>query len=382
MMDRPARRALGALDRPLAIACAGWLAALACGQQPPATQPATASRSAQLAALVELIASGDADRAAEAEEELIAAIAGPLSESLGKLSARPHEAQLRVRRALHRVFGTLRLELLRAELPPEDAKALDSFRTEYPRLVERLFDDDYRLRLAALRQIPLVPNTGAGVLIAAKVDDEDADVAMAAVELAAQVPDAATARGLRRFVASALEALETGVYGPGQEDVAVVLGSLVSKSIDVFGLARDADAVPLILRAMEVFPARKLWPPTHMVHAMLSLGEIGDERAVSALLPMLDRADIWRVRPVEAGEPVKQTVGDVALYALLQIYGLPPEELGMVVAEGRTPFAGFAGNSLRTEALRAFRAWHAEHADEPRAQRGKPQTRPVGPATP
>lgn len=317
---------------------------------------------ARLKRLVDKIARGDEVEAAAAGEQLIELITAPLAEAVGSLEARPIEEQVRLRRALARVTGALRMRLFRIDLSPEDRKLFDTFATAYPELVERLFDGNFLVRKAAVQQIPLEPNTGAGVLIAAKVNDEDGDVAAAALEMAAELHDPVVARALTRYIRDATTTVKSGFYGPHEQDLARVVAIIVAKSIPVVAEARSLESVPAVIDALRFFGRSKYWDQTHRSQALRTLGKLGDRQAARVLLEYLDDPARLRWQTAAEGQRFVETVGDVALLSLLHIYKLPPEDFGLHVSAEDKSFVGYSIDETRREGHRAFRIWHQQHA--------------------
>src|SRR5262247_2664486 len=150
---------------------------------------ATAQEDGKLSELIERIAKGDEAESAEATERMIERIVAPLTDAIGSLDKRPASEVVRLREALGQLSAAMRIRLTRADLPEEDRRLFDQFARAYPDLMRQLFHDQVRVRAAAVQQIPLDPDTGAGVLIARRVDDEDENVAAAALDIAMKLRD-------------------------------------------------------------------------------------------------------------------------------------------------------------------------------------------------
>jgi HEAT repeat protein len=318
----------------------------------------------RLKRLVDQVARGDDVEAAAAGERLVELITAPLAEAIGSLESRPIEEQVRLRRVLARVTGALRTRLFRIDLSPEDCKLFDAFAASYPELVERLFDGNHLVRKAAVQQIPLESNTGAGLLIAARVDDEDADVAEAALEMAARLHDRVVARALTRYIRDATTTVESGFYGPHQQDLAMVVAIIVAKAALVVADAEYDEGVPAVVEALRFFGRSKYWDHYHRSLAIRALGKLGDERAAPILLDYLDHPARLRWRTIGDNERAQETVGDVALLSLLRIYELPPKDFALRVVADKETFAGYADDDARREGHRAFRIWHEQHAGQ------------------
>ena len=331
---------------------------------------------ARLKRLVDKVARGDEVEAAAAGEQLVELITAPLAEAIGSLESRPIEEQVRLRRVLARVTGALRVRLFRIDLSPEDCQLFDTFAASYPELVERLFDGNHLVRRAAVRQIPLEPNTGAGLLIAAKVNDEDADVAEAALEMAAALHDPVVARALTRYIHDATATVESGFYGPHQQDLALVVALIVARSTLVVADADSTASVPAVVDALRFFGRSKYWDHYHRSLAIRALGKLGDRRAAPVLLDFLDDPGRLRWRTVPDDKRANETVGDVTLLSLLRIYELPPADFGLHVVPDSQTFAGYADDQARREGHRAFRIWYQQHAKQ---APGSPASQPTHP---
>lgn len=331
-------------------------------------------KDAELKRLVDKIARGDEVEAAAASERLIELVTAPLAEAIGSLDARPIEEQLRLRQALARLTGALRMRVFRIDLPPEDRQLFDGFRAAYPELTQRLFHDNYAVRMAAVLQIPLEPDTGAGVLVAGKVNDEDEDVAKAALKVAAKLHDAVVARGLTRYIRDATATIATGFYGPEQQDIARTVALFVWESIRIVSDAGASRSAPVVIDALRFFGRSGYWDHYQRSEVLRALGKLGDRRAVPVLLDFLDDESRLRWRTTEKQQRVSESVGDVALLSLLRIYALKPADFGLLVADPDEDSAGYADDQSRREGHRAFRIWHQQHADPPAAPPPPPST--------
>lgn len=328
--------------------------------------------------LVDQIARGDDVESAEATDRLIRRLVDPLADAIGSLDARPAAEQLRLRRAVSRIAAALRIRLFQADLPDVDRKLFDAFRAHYDELVWQLFDDSAEVRLAAVNQIPLERDGGSGVLIAARVNDEDETVAEAALSMALKLHDDVVARGLTRYVRDATTALRGGFFKPEQNDIAIGVARFVGKSIVALGEAQAAASVPDIAAAMNYLAASPYWPDRQIVaECALALGKIGDERASAALIPLLRDATVYRSLATESGKLITQTNGDAALLSLARLYRIAPEALGLTVLTRAENFAGFPDQAARDAAARAFKTWHDENAARPPEKRTAPTSRPA-----
>lgn len=358
---------------PLAL-LATWLT-LACA--PPAIAQ-EAERTQRVRDLVAKIAGGDEVEAASASERLIAETIDPLASALDSLAKRPPAEQLRLRAALSSISAALRVRIFRSALEGPDADLFDAFQQRYPELVRQLFDDDYRRRIAALRQLPLERDTGVGVLVAAKVDDYDAEVANVAFEVAARLNDAVLARGLARYVRDATEAVRGGLYGPAEEDIVIVLTKYVRESIRSIGAAEYRDATPVVADALRFHARGKYRGVFEPEVAIDALARLGDPAAAPALLEFLDDDAPLRSHAPAPGKLATEVVGDRALRSLLQLFGLDRARFGMFVAQLESgEFAGFLDDQARQKARREFRIWYRDHV-----QRDGDSTQPASAPSP
>jgi hypothetical protein len=342
--------------------------------QPPSTQPS-------LTPLIDKIARGTPDDAAAATDELVRQIVNPVAAAVKSLEQRPPAEQRRLLEALGRLGAALRVRLYRADLPPQDAQLFDESLAHDHELVENLFDDDPRRRLAALYQIPLEPGSAAGVLVTSRLFDWDAVVVEAALKTAGRLgDDPATTRGLARFVEAAAQLVCSGRSGVPAEEAAAWT-DFTRSAIRLLGEARDKSSVPAILEAIRCFnrpPQRTLF---YVAEALEVLGKIGDERAVPLLLEHLEDREQHTVRALGPGKLLKVNVGDAALLALARIYGLSPDELGFVSAPNGVPATGFVDERSRRSALRAFTLWYKANGERPPEER-TPLTTQSAPAAP
>ena len=317
----------------------------------------------RLKRLVEQVARGDEVESAAATEQLIEQFTEPLAEAIGPMSSRPVEEQMRLRRAMARLIGAVRMRVFRIDLPAEERKLVDEFAKTYPELTERLFDGDWRVRRAAVQQIPLEPDTGAGVLVAAKVDDEDEMVASAALEMAAQLRDAVVARNLARYIQDATETIRSGFYGPQDQDIAITLAVFVFRSLRVVASVAAPENTPVVIDAVGYFARSRYWDQPHRAAALGILGELDDKHGASILLDLLDDPNPLRWQSGENKQRLTETVGDVALLNLLRLYKLEPGEFGLQVLANRGDFAGYPDEESRQAGHRAFRVWYQQHVE-------------------
>ncbi|GAG18325.1 unnamed protein product, partial [marine sediment metagenome] len=230
---------------------------------------------------------------------------------------------------------------------------------------------------AAVLQIPLEPNTGAGVLIAAKVNDEDEDVATAALEGAAKLHDAVVARNLTRYISDATATVAAGFYGPEQQDIARTVALFAWESIKIVADAGARESVPVLIDALRFFGRSRYWDRHQRAEVLRVLGKLGDQRAAAVLLDFLNDGSPLRWKTTEKGQRLHHTVGDAALLSLLRLYNLQPETFGMLIPTSDKGFAGYADDQSRREGHRAFRIWHQQHRERQPTRAYLPTSRPT-----
>ena len=316
----------------------------------------------RLKPLIDKIARGDEVESAAASERLVELVTRPVVEAIGSLEERPIEEQLRLRRTLSRLTGAIRLRVYRLDLTPADRDLFDSFIKAYPELAERLFDGDWRIRKAAVRQIPLEPNTGVGLALAAKINDEDAEVAEVALEAASALHDAVIARALTRYVQDATRAMQAGLYEPQEWELALAVAIIVQRSIDVIAAAEYRPGAPTVAAAFQHFGRTKYWDQANRAAVLRALGRLKDPQTAPVLLEHLDDGSFLRWRAMNPDKRATETLGDVALAALLKIFERTPEEFGLYVTEEDQTFAGYPTDDERNAGHRAFRIWYERSA--------------------
>lgn len=324
--------------------------------------PAAADDNARLKQLVETIATGDEVESAAATEQLIELMTAPLAEAIGSLEQRSVQQQVRLCEALARLDGALRMRVFRLDLPAEDRDLFDRFASAYPELVRRAFDGNYRVRIAAVHDIPLEPDTGAGVLLAAKVNDEDADVARAALDVAATLHDRVVARNLIRYIRDATATVRSGYYGPRDQDLARVVAVIVYDSIRIIGAAGATDGAPDVIDALRYFGRTKYWNNHQRAGALRVLGRLSDRRADPTLLAFIDDENAVRWRSLGNGKRLTETVGDVAARAFMRIHNLQPADFGMSAAPDDPGFTGYLEDKSRREGRRKLLIWRKRQA--------------------
>ncbi len=315
----------------------------------------------ELREIIQVIATGDEVESAAATQELIDRVTTPLLEAIGSLESRPVAQQVRLRDALARLDRALRMRIYRLDLPAVDRTLFDRFARAYPELTLRAFDTNYRVRLAAVHHIPLEPDTGAGVLIAAKVNDEDEDVATAALKVALRLHDRVVARNLTRYIRDATATVASGYYGPENQDLAAAVATIVFHAVEVIGKADFDRGAGDVVAALRYFGRSKYWDINQRTRTIEVLGRLGDRGATGTLIDFLDDPAEHRWDRPERGPRIVQTVGDAALLALVRIYGLDPGRFGMRVSARNPDLAGYPTPETRAAGHRAFRVWYAAH---------------------
>jgi hypothetical protein len=328
-------------------------------------------------ALIDRVAKGSPEESAEAAEELAEMFARPIAAAIGKLGDRPPEEVRRLRAAVRTVSAALNIRVFELDLPEEDRKLFRRFFEDNRELTYALFSPSASERGEALARVPLDRGSGSGIVIAARVDDEEEDVAFAALDVAAELRDAVVARRLRAYVKDATEAIRGGAFGPQDQGTARAVAMIVARCIRILTLAKDADAIPAQIDALTYFMKSPYWLPDECIESLRAVGETGDERAAAALLTFLDDARGEQARSLGVGRLVVQTLGDVSLLALLRIYGLEPEAFAFIKAgTERSEMYGYLDPRSRLEGRRAFLKWHEQNAALPREKRQKPASLP------
>lgn len=318
--------------------------------------------------LVARIARADGPEAEEAVQALIARTIRPVAEAFGDLQARPLAERRRLLDALGSLSGALRFEVYARTLPSEDRRLLEQCRASHPRLVTMLLHDNADIRRAALQQIPLRPDEPESILIAAALQDWDYEIRDAAWELAARLEDDVIRRALLRQLEQVVRDAKSGDLRPNEVAYLIVWADEARRAINLLGKMAATEAGPAVIEAVETYgrppTLREFW----VGDALGVLGRFGDERAVPTLLRFLESGEVHGVVRLEE-DTVRQTVGDVALLALVRIYGLDAAALGFQAhAETGEP-AGLADDEARRTAVRQFLIWHEKNATRPAAER-------------
>lgn len=359
-----------------------WLLGLICVAAPPAPAQTDADelQQARMERLIERITTGADSDARAATDKLIREMIDPVVAAIGSTADRPIEEQLRVRRAVARMHAALRIGLFRANLPAEDVALFDDFRRVYPELTDELFDIAFPVRMAALRRVPLEARTGAGLMIAARVDDEDETVANEAVELALKLADPVVARALARYLKDVMGAMRAGVYGPGDQDVALALALLAHNCVRVIGKSGDQAHTPLLLDAITFFNKSGLWNAMPRHETLEALGELRDPRAAPLLAGFAFSNRFVRMRRLDEEKSVTQKLGDVAMRATILSLGGDPAAFDFEPTTLADGFPAFLNDSEREAARTKFRAWLTERGVAMDADAGE-EAAPA-PATP
>lgn len=340
---------------------------------PPEKALATATKTASAspyAGLIDTIATGDAQAARDAEDEVLDRLLGELGPLIGSIEGRPIEEQIRLQHLLSRLSANLRLRAYRASVPPEDRAKLDRFLAVYPELGEQIFQDIGDTRIAALRKLPLEPNTGAGVLVAAALNDSDPAVLETAFNVAAQLHDESVARGTMRFLREVVALLKTDHYAGVQAEALIGYTDYVHKAVYVLGETGYRPAAPVVLDTLAFFSDSVARKYLDIGAFGLALGKLGDSACVDPLLPYLDNTNFRRGDP---NSRARQTHGDAVLWGLLTLYGLDPADYGFfTIKQPRWEFFGFESDDARAAAVRKFRTWLKEHRDQPAAASTQP----------
>ncbi|MCA9244201.1 MAG: hypothetical protein KDA32_09615 [Phycisphaerales bacterium] len=345
---------------------------------------------ARMARVIERIVTGSDAESKAATEKLIREAIDPVVAAIGSTADRPIEEQLRLRAAIGRMHAALRIGLYRANLPPEDAALFDDFCRVYPDLTYELFDISFQVRMAALRRVPLEARTGAGLMMAARVDDEDEDVASEAVALALKLADPVVARALSRYLKDVIDTMKAGVYGPGDQDIAMTLALLAHQCVRVIGKSREKEHTPLLLEAISYFVGAGLWNAMPLDEALGAVGQLRDPRAAQLLANYAFSNRFVRMRRLSEEASATQTLGDVAMYGVILALDGDPAVFGFEPTTLADGFPAFPNDSAREAARLKFRQWLAEKGispgdnpvPEPTAPGGARERRIVNPDNP
>jgi hypothetical protein len=348
------------------LARRGWLLPLVVLAALPAAadEPTTAE---DLKPLLERIAAGR-DTTGDAEQELRDRLLDPLMTALGDLQDRPGREQRRLDAALGRLVGALRYRVARLNLPPADLKLLDQMHAGNPTLVENAFHDSEEQRLAALRRVPLQPDSGAGVLLALKVEDASMAVRDTALELAARLGDDVVARNLARQTRRWLDLLKGDAFSP-EEKVAysILFAEWIRQGAQIVASAGNPELAPPFIEALTFFtaadrPARLIQFDQFAGDLALALGELGNPAAQPVLEELVTYDRPYRQRAVPDFGLVSQTVGDAAMLAILRLHDAEPEDFRFMRVQAGENFWGFDSQATRAAALIQFREWLTTHS--------------------
>ncbi|MFN0134842.1 MAG: hypothetical protein ACKVS9_01850 [Phycisphaerae bacterium] len=321
---------------------------------------------ARMKLLIEQILKGDEVESKEATQRLADQVTATLAKSLGTIEydklTMPQAIRLKV--ALEAISSQLRARTFRATLPTADRELFDRFEKEYPDLTVRLFHDSEFVRRTALEQIPLDPGGGAGIMIAARIDDATEDVMDAAIELAGKFKDPVLTRRIAFIIRDYTNAIRGGYYDVGQQDLARTIAIFVGEMVKVL-IAHDArEHAATVAEVTAYFGRGKLWDEHETAEIIRALGAWDAPPVVDLLLGMLDDPRLADFRVPGPAQKISQTVGDAALLALLSVHKLKAEDYGFVTDSERG-MTGFPDDKSRIDARRAFRAWHEKN--RPRA---------------
>lgn len=355
-----------------------WMLVVALSQFAPM---AMAQDDSKLKAIIERIAKGDPADSEEAVDELVSRTLDPLMKGIGTLDNRPSIETKRLQYAINQINVALRMRVARIDLPDVDKKLFDDFVAKYPLVAKRLFDDNARVRLAAVQQVPLDPNTGSGLMLALRTEDDDTSVYETALAIIGKLRDTVSARALTRSLANITKSLESQTETELDTDLELRegVGVIAQRAILEITKAKYKDGLPTIIDAVRYLavPKRGRWFEHLVPPVLLSLADFNDEQVVPLLVALLDDPRPGEIRSPGIGTIVAQTVGDAAFLSLLRLYGLDPARFGMVTTEGDHGITGFSDDGSRQAARGHFRKWMSENASKPREQRT-----PLAPMTP
>ena len=358
-----------------AAALASSILLAICASVGPLPLAAAQSDEAKLKVLLEQAIRGDAVESADAMQRIADLVTGPLGKALGGIDYEnlTLPQAVRLKTALEMVSGTLRARIFRATLPSDDRELFDRFVKAYPELTNRLFNDSEVVRLAALEQIPLDPGTGAGIMIAARVDDQTETVAMAALDLAEKFKDPVLARRLAFIVRDYTAAIRGGYFDASQEPLAATVAIFVRRATQILVQGGYVEHIGTIGDALSYMGRSRLWEKMDVAELLRASGKMHDARLAPALVALLDDSGGIERRFPGPAVTITQTLGDAALIGLVELFKLKAEEFGLVADETKS-FLGYTDEKSRIDGRRAFRAWYA--ANGPKTTDSRPATQP------
>ncbi|MGE3181058.1 MAG: hypothetical protein AB7N71_05455 [Phycisphaerae bacterium] len=340
---------------------------LSCALAVSAAAQSTDSHREKIRELVQEIAARGERAAADA---FLEAYLAPLEAALQQVADRPYEEQIRVVEALSRVTANLRLRVVRTELDEKDRESFDRIFSRERALVEDLFHDSDEVRMAALNRIPMEKDTMAGVLIAAKLRDWNAEITALALDKAMKLSDASILRGVRRFARDVLVMIENHGTGLSDPYVAIAYASFLDKAALILARNGDKEDTPLLLNILAQLNGEGIRRyAMELRNTVDALGAMGDERLAPVLLPLLSFGEIQRLPSLPSGQSVTRTTGDAALASLARIYGIDCAHLGMVRGDDASGVWGFVSDDDRGRAHLVFREWHRENAEKSASDR-------------
>lgn len=316
-------------------------------------------------ALVDAAARGEP----QAADELIRTWVDPLAAAVRGADARPYAEQLRIAEALRRLTANLRMQIFVDTLPEADRALFERVRVRDAALLENLFHDDERLRLLAVERIPLEPDTGAGLLLAAKLRDWNAEVIEAALEKAKKLRDASVLRGLRDFSRDILEELRASPARIEDPYVALAYASFLDRAAAILATPAAKEDAALLREMLAIFaePAYRSFA-LNLRETLKGYAAIAEEADAATLVRFLAADDLRRLPDLPGETPLLQATGDLALLAMCRIYGIEPAALGLRgAAEGGE--LGFVDAETRGRAYRRFQLWYETNAKLPADQR-------------
>lgn len=323
----------------------------------------------RLTRIVQRIVAGDEVDAEIAVEQYVTAVTRPIAEAIEKLDkTKDVTPRLRLQQLMQRLAAETRFAAFKADLAGRDRALVEAFARGYPELTRQLFDDNYRTRLAAIAQVPLEPNSGAGVLLAARVNDTDADVAVAALDAARQLADPVVARNIAEFVRVVTGVMRDGFYGPSPEEqmLAKTVGKvLVLKALTVLEAAQQREHAPIVADAIDYFAQTKYWDKFDRATALWALQKIATRAQEPTFAKFIGDENIVELHRVDEQTRLTQFVGDIALLAILRLREQDPAAYGFVIPEDAPRKAGFAEPAQRSAAAQRVRALLASPATQP-----------------
>ena len=331
--------------------------------------------------LIKAILDGkDAD--GELTAEVVDRTLGPLLDVIERHEPKNFAELRELDNLLMRYRAELRLRLIRIGLPEADRKLLDAYMITNPEQVTALLAAPVGQRIRTLNELPLTRDSAIGVLLVALIEDDELTIVDRAIERTRDLHDAVVARNLTRKLGDWLDRAEDDSYRPEEQPYRLLYLQFANKAADILRLCGSAGSAEVLRRGLKL----QLDTPLPMgysgiVSFIQALGELRDAKSIDLLREALQNDTThWNGfvektnNAVPGAEPervlISQQVGDVALMALLRIYGLSTEGLELVYRDKDDwTSAGFAKREHAARAIKVFEAWYAANAQREPDQR-------------